>query len=30
MSNFDFLKQTGIFRSFADASIEAENRNRLR
>ena len=25
MSNFDFLKQTGIFRSFADASIEAEN-----
>ena len=25
MSNFDFLKQTNIFRSFADASIEAEN-----
>lgn len=25
MSNFDFLKQTQIFRSFADASIEAEN-----
>lgn len=25
MSNFDFLKQTEIFRSFADASIEAEN-----
>ena len=25
MSNFDFLKQTEIFRSFADASIDAEN-----
>jgi len=25
MSNFDFLKQTQIFNSFADASIEAEN-----
>ncbi len=25
MSNFDFLKQTQIFRSFAEASIEAEN-----
>jgi len=25
MSNFEFLKQTEIFRSFADAAIEAEN-----
>lgn len=25
MSNFDFLKQTQIFNSFADATIEAEN-----